>query len=114
MGSPKLSARVVDAISANDASVFVSAVTAFELSYKVAQDRWPEATGVARNFAQIVAKEEFLQLDLSIEHALRAGAMDISHKDPFDRMLLAQAEIERLTFVTIDGALQTRTKSYLW
>ena len=94
--------------------VFVSAVTAFELAYKVRQGRWPEAAPIAESFIDAVLAEGFELLDLTGEHALRAGLLVAEHRDPFDRMLLAQAEIEGLVFVTADQSLQALAGSKLW
>jgi PIN domain nuclease of toxin-antitoxin system len=55
---------------------------------------------VAENFAQILDDQSFRQLPISVEHARRAGLMPGAHRDPFDRMLIAQAQIEGLTLVS--------------
>ncbi|NOR39635.1 MAG: PIN domain-containing protein, partial [Gammaproteobacteria bacterium] len=47
----------------------------------------------------------FTQLNIEIAHALRAGALPLHHRDPFDRMLIAQCQLEQLTLVTHDTKL---------
>ena len=92
----------------------MSAVTAFELAYKVRQGRWPEATELSQRFIETVHEEKHVPLSLSMHHAYRAGQVRIEHRDPFDRMMLAQAEIEGLVFVTADQVLQSLTPQHLW
>ena len=47
-------------------------------------------------------EKRFLALEITLEHALAAGSLPLHHKDPFDRMLIAQAQLESLTIVTRD------------
>ncbi|MEH2045625.1 type II toxin-antitoxin system VapC family toxin [Nostoc sp.] len=50
---------------------------------------------------------KFIELAITTAHALRAGSLPIAHRDPFDRMIMAQAELESLTVITYNKAFQT-------
>ena len=85
-----------------DEAVHVSAVTVWELGIKVAQGKleMPEPPSVA------VEANEFHPLPITFAHAIEAAALPTHHRDPFDRMLVAQARIEGLTLVTADQGLR--------
>lgn len=114
MGDAKLSSAAVSSIAGTNTTVFVSAVTAFELAYKVRNGKWPEAAELSNRFIETVASEGFVPLAISMEDADLAGKLDTSHRDPFDRLLLAQAELEDLTFVTADATLRSIARASVW
>ena len=62
----------------------------------------PEALDIVGNLPQDLRKQGFEVLPVSIEHALAAGQLPGPHSDPFDRMLMAQAQLERAALVTLD------------
>lgn len=82
-------------------TVYVSAVTAWEISIKRALGKLdaPSDLGAA------VSASGFQELPISIAHALAAGQLPNNHSDPFDRMLVAQAKLENLTLVTRDDRI---------
>ncbi len=93
---PAAAARIADA----DAFVAVSAASAWEIAVK-------RTTGKLRfegSLAPHLAAHDFEPLAVSLDHAERAGALPSHHRDPFDRMLIAQAQAEGLTLVTRDTA----------
>lgn len=100
--APQLSARAREAIGRAEAEVFVSAATAWEIATKVRIGKLPDGAVVIDDFAGHLARERFIELPISVEHARRAGALALAHRDPFDRMLLAQSLTEGLTLVTAD------------
>ncbi|MFE5716741.1 type II toxin-antitoxin system VapC family toxin [Streptomyces sp. NPDC056501] len=78
--------------------VFMSAVTPWELSVKQATGKLDAPTDVAER----ARDTQFLALPINAEHGVRAGALPPHHRDPFDRILIAQAQTEGLTLVTRD------------
>lgn len=93
--------RAADAsIRAAETDVFVSAVSAMEIMTKFRLGKLPEAASLAQDFEGVVAKEGFQQLALTVRHGAVAGALAIAHKDPFDRLLIAQAQVEDLLLVS--------------
>jgi PIN domain nuclease of toxin-antitoxin system len=84
--------------------VMVSAVSAWELSTKVRLGKFGSAEPIVAQYQSLVARLGARQLDVTTTHALRAGTLRWDHRDPFDRMLAAQAMLEHATLVSIDGA----------
>ncbi len=80
-------------------------VSAWEIATKVRLGRLDVAADLARDFGGYLAQERFESLSISTEHGIRAGSLPGSHKDPFDRMLVAQAQIESLVIVSDDALL---------
>jgi PIN domain nuclease of toxin-antitoxin system len=64
----------------------------------------PEAKQLLSNYEILLDKLGFNQLSVTTTHALRAGQLQIEHRDPFDRMLMAQAELESIPIITYDKA----------
>ena len=109
----RLSSRARTAIT-EESEVWVSAVVAWEVTNKVRSGRWPEARMLAERFFEIVDDEEFIPLPLNLQHAHLAGAMPGRHRDPFDRMLAAQAQIENVPLVTADPVFRAFGTRVLW
>ncbi len=97
---PALPASVRRLIANKKNSVLVSAVSAWEIATKVRLGRLEAAAELTSDFAGYLLQEEFEALPVSIEHGIRAGSLPGPHKDPFDRMLIAQAQAEGLAIVS--------------
>jgi PIN domain nuclease of toxin-antitoxin system len=95
---PALPASCRKLIAQPDSSIFVSAVSAWEISTKFRLGRLPGASDLVQDFGGYLDREKFLSLPVSYDHGVRAGMLPGPHQDPFDRMLIAQAEIEK-TFI---------------
>ncbi len=95
---PRLSPEAKDHIAADESFVAVSAAVAWEISIKSASGKFEHAGDLEEQ----VEGQGFTPLPIRIAHALRAGALPPHHRDPFDRMLVAQAQLEGLTIVTRD------------
>ena len=92
----------------------VSAVSAWEIATKVRLGRLPAAAGLVQNFVDDLARERIEILDVTANHAIRAGFLPGPHKDPFDRMLLSQALAENIPIVSNDRALDGYGVQRLW
>lgn len=88
--------------SAND--VLVSAATVWEITTKARLGKLPGALDVALDVPSSIRDQGFEPLAISVAHAQRAGSLPGPHRDPFDRMLAAQAEIEAVPIVSVDTA----------
>lgn len=110
----RLSRRVGALIADTRNNVHVSAVSAYETALKHRLGKWPEIGPLAGAFEQIVAAEGFKLLPVTGRHAARAGLLSAPHRDPFDRILAAQAEIEDLTLATNDGRLADFGTPTVW
>jgi PIN domain nuclease of toxin-antitoxin system len=109
-----LSASARKLIGSRNSEVLVSAASAWEISTKMRLGRLEVAADLARDFGRYLARERFESLSISTEHGIRAGSLPGSHKDPFDRMLVAQAQIESLAIVSNDALLDGYGVSRLW
>lgn len=111
---PRLStlARTTIADKANEC--YVSVVSVWEAATKYRSGKLPEAAPLVANPSRILTALRFTPLSLELEHAHLAGSMAGPHKDPFDRMLAAQALLEGLTLVSNDEALDTMLVTRLW
>jgi PIN domain nuclease of toxin-antitoxin system len=99
-GQLRPNARAAIEDSAND--VLISAAVAWEIRIKVALGKLTVPADPAVWFPARVRSLGFQALDISSEHALAVGGLPDLHRDPFDRIMIAQAQNEGLTFVTRD------------
>lgn len=99
-GDERLSERAKSAIGDTFTRVFISAASAWEIATKVRIGKLPGAAEVAERFSEIISDQDFNSLPITAEHARQAGLMPGEHRDPFDRMLIAQSQIESLTLVS--------------
>lgn len=106
------SARKLIARPAN--TVLVSAASAWEIAIKVRLGRLPDAGDLVADFSGYLVRERFENLPISVEHAVRAGLLPGPHRDPFDRMLVAQAQAENMPIVSIDAAFDHYKVRRLW
>jgi PIN domain nuclease of toxin-antitoxin system len=104
---PKLNAECREILAKPENRIFVSSVSAWEIATKCRIGKLPEAKQIVEEYSQILAKTKFIELPVTSAHALRAGNLPIAHRDPFDRMIMAQAELERMPVITYDAAFQT-------
>lgn len=100
-GDQLLGRSSIEAISNQDNDIFVSAASIWEIAIKK-QKGLLEAPD---DFDSIIVEEGFKQLPISLYHAEQAGELELHHKDPFDRMLVAQAQAEGLTLMTSDNEI---------
>ncbi|HJZ42171.1 MAG TPA: type II toxin-antitoxin system VapC family toxin [Hyphomicrobiaceae bacterium] len=110
----QLSSEARQAIEGEADGVHVSVATAWEIAIKVGSGKWPEAADLINNFEREVAAEGFRVLPIDIAHVRHAGLLQSSHRDPFDRLLTAQALLEELTLVTADKGLVGLGARCLW
>jgi PIN domain nuclease of toxin-antitoxin system len=101
-GSRKLGRRARRSIEAAEASVWVSAATAWEIAIKVGSGRLSLDEPPDVCLPREIERSRFQPLAITVAHALAAGTLPPHHADPFDRVLVAQAEAEGLILVTAD------------
>jgi len=94
--------------------LLVSAASAWEIATKVRLGRLPQAAELAADFQGFMLREGFTTLDINVEHAIRAGLLPGPHKDPFDRMLISQAQAENLPIVTNERAFEVYGVRRIW
>ena len=114
LDDPALSLGAHAAIFDASNEVFVSAVSAWEMANKFRRGRWPQIAAVVANIATVIAAQGFNELPITITHAKAAGALPEPHRDPFDRILIAQALAENMTVVSNERAFDAYGVSRIW
>jgi PIN domain nuclease of toxin-antitoxin system len=94
---PTLSDNIKDQLD-HEPDVYVSAATVWEVAIKQAMGKLKEPADLPER----IRDSGFRELPITSEHAIAAGRLPLIHRDPFDRMLVAQAQRENLTLVTKD------------
>ncbi len=110
----RLSVQAREVIADQNNSIFVSAVSAWEIATKQRIGKLEQLPGVVDRFAELVAADGFIHLPVTYVHSLRAGSYPLQHRDPFDRMLAAQSELELLLLVTLDPAFSIFNCKTFW
>jgi len=111
---PRLSKRAADAISDEANTVLVSAASAWEIATKHRIGKLPGVETALREFNELIVADGFSHLAVAHNHAIKAGGFDVEHRDPFDRMLAAQAMIEGAALVTDDAAMRLFSVESFW
>lgn len=109
--STRLSRRASDAILNASNDIVVSAVSIYELEFKVATGR---LDALPRSLRLVAAEAGFSELSIMPEHADRAARLPLIHRDPWDRIIAAQAIMESMTVVTRDPAIAALGAPTLW
>lgn len=111
---PQLSATARQWLGDEANQVLVSAASAWEIATKQRIGKLQGIAPVADWYIDLVAADGFVHLPITHAHALRAGAFAAAHRDPFDRMLAAQADLESLSLLTCDTALAAFACKTVW
>jgi PIN domain nuclease of toxin-antitoxin system len=101
----RLSESAREAIASPENTVFASPVSAFEIALKHRLGKLTVPPNLLSDFEGAVRMERWRTLPLDMAHAVLAGQMDTEHRDPFYRLLAAQAIVEDLRMLTCDRAL---------
>jgi PIN domain nuclease of toxin-antitoxin system len=109
-----LPAAAKRAIDDDGSEVSVSIASIWEIAIKFGLGKLPEAGGFVRDLQSGVALAGLRELPISRAHAIEAGMLSIPHKDPFDRLLIAQAKLEGLTIVSNEKVFDSYGVSRLW
>lgn len=107
---PALATRARDCIAEPVNLVYVSAVTAWEIVVKKSLGK----LSIPDEWETVVREEAFRRLDVTWKHASEVGRLPDIHRDPFDRLLVAQAVAEGLTLVTHDRQMARYGIPLLW
>jgi len=102
------------AITDDENEAILSAVSAWEVAIKYALGKLPLSMPPAELVDVSVRELRLTVLPIALDHALAAGALPPHHRDPFDRMLIAQAQLEGLTLVTADETIRQYGGALLW
>jgi PIN domain nuclease of toxin-antitoxin system len=110
----RLSRRALEAIGDTRNTVFVSVINAWEIAIKASQGKLPVPDDIEARIRRACNDSGFDILAVELPHAFEVRRLPPHHKDPFDRMLVAQARIEGMTLVSSDGGLRAYGVDILW
>ena len=111
---PRLSAEARSILEDGANELLFSAASAYELTIKAQSGRLALPEPADSYVPSRLAANAFEPLSIELAHALRAGALPAIHRDPFDRMLVAQAQIEGLPILTADPAISHYDVETIW
>ena len=113
-GTAQLSQPARQIIADPGVKVFVSAASAWEIAIKYKSGKLDAAASLVGRFADAIEQDHFIELPVSARHAIAAGLLETRHKDPFDRVLIAQARLENLAIVSTDSRFDEYDVRRVW
>jgi PIN domain nuclease of toxin-antitoxin system len=113
-GGSKLSAVARRLIEDGGTTVLVSAAALYEIAIKTRIGRLELPAEPEVYLPQLLRRHAFAVLPVDEAHALRAGALPLIHRDPWDRLLIAQAQMENMPIVTADPAIGQYDVDVIW
>ena len=113
-GSAKLGAKARDAIEHAEAPVLVSVVSAFEMTTKHRLGKLNQVAELLEHLPRYLDSQGFEVVPLSLAHAELGGKLEFEHRDPFDRLLIAQAQIEQALLVSNETLFDGYGVRRLW
>ena len=111
---PALAKAARSIIADTENTMLVSAASAWELAIKYQKGKLRKAADLISDFSGRVKREGFQLLPISAEHGISAGLLPGLHKDPFDRMLIAQSQAENIPIISNDVVFDTYGVRRLW
>ncbi len=102
------------AIASPGNMIYVSAVSAWEIATKNRLGKWPGVERIVEEFDALLRRSRFVPLPVSVSHARLAGTLDFAHRDPFDRMLIAQSRQEQAAMVSADAVFRDQGLDVIW
>ena len=113
-GDKQLSPTARWAVEDEGNPVYVSAASAWEVATKHRLGKLPRIGPLAAGFADEVARQGFIELPVSLDDGQRAGALGGAHRDPFDRMLIAQSKAYDLALISNEEIFDDYGVIRLW
>lgn len=113
-GGARLSDAARELIEDGTTVVLVSAASLYEISVKVSLGRLELPGELEAYVPQLLERHDFGALPIDTAHALRAGSLPPIHRDPWDRLIVAQAQIEGLPVITADPAIGRYDIDVIW
>ena len=111
---PALTRTARKVIAETKNTLIVSAVSAWEIATKVRLGKLPTGADLASDFSGQIQREGFELLAISAEHGIRAGLLPGPHKDPFDRMLIAQSQAENVPIISNEAVFESYGVRRVW
>ena len=112
--SPEIGQRHIDMVNDEDNTIYLSVVSIFEMATKWRIGKLAIPSQFQNGFAGLYDAYGYLPMPLLVPHADLAGRLPGEHKDPFDRLLAAQAIVEDMAVMTIDGRIAELGARVVW
>jgi PIN domain nuclease of toxin-antitoxin system len=112
--SPRLSALAREVIRDSDNELFFSAASGWEIAIKAQLGRLQLPDNLEQFIADQLSLNTILALPIQLRHALHVYTLPRHHRDPFDRMLVAQSQIEKLPILTTDSQIAQYEVKIIW
>jgi PIN domain nuclease of toxin-antitoxin system len=113
-GDTRLPRKARDAIDSDANQTHVSAASAWEITTKYRIGKLDNAAAIANDVRAAILSQSFVELPVTVAHGQRAGALLGEHRDPFDRMLIAQAILENMALVSNEARFDAFAVKRLW
>ena len=113
-GGARLSERARDLLADGMTDASFSVVSAWEIAIKVGAGRMDLPDSVERYLPDRIRQHRFDLLAIELSHVFRAGLLPLIHRDPFDRMLVAQAQVEGIPILTADPTISRYDVETIW
>lgn len=113
-GNRRLSSSARQSMSDRDNDVLISAASAWEITTKYRARRLPDAEGLAEDIVGHIVAANFEELPITVEDAARAGTLPDYHRDPFDRILIAQALARNIPLISNERVFDRYGVRRLW
>ncbi len=114
LGNIRLGPKQISRINDPNTVIYISAVSGYEIANKFRTGKFPEATAILdlakRNFQDF----DWQLLPITLQHAQLAGSLAGEHRDPFDRILAAQAIVENMPVMTVDIQIRDLGAAVVW
>lgn len=114
LDTPELSDESRRILADGDNEIVVSVASSYEIVHKAQQGRLTLPDSPAEYVRSRITSNGFTTLAIELSHALRAGSLPRIHGDPFDRMLVAQAQVEGIPILTADPAIARYDVEVIW
>lgn len=110
----RLSAQAYDVIADGKNTIFVSSASVWEMATKHRKGKLGQASQILHRFPELIDKNDFKLLTINWQHAKQSGQFTQTHADPFDRMLVAQSQIEQMPLISCDEMVKQFPVTVLW
>lgn len=114
LGDARLPIRLRQRLEQPETEFVVSSASIWEIATKARLGRWPDGATVMANLNAVLATSAYSSLFVTIEHARIAGFLPWRHRDPFDRILAAQSQVEGLPLVSADRVFAEHGVTVIW
>ncbi len=113
-GEGRLGRAARNVIEDGSATIYASPINAFEIATKHRLGKLPLVASLLENYHEALAQTGFRELPVNTAHALRAGLLVMDNRDPFDRLLIAQALVEDLVLLSSEQRFDATGVARIW